>query len=201
MKAPRQMAANTSDGQGTPSTRRETAIRLVHSTASAIARLPARGQMRATHNAAAVANAAVLSVCPLGKLEPQYHCASHNAGRARPTMAFGPQTASVAVITDAATSSASKRRPARSSAKAARAATGTRNLADPLNVTAAKKPVSAADTWSRTNQRTASSTGPDSLATTSSISLIPHTASVRIPSTANLRFVRCSVHCGLRRRA
>lgn len=129
------MAASTSDGQWTPSTRREMATKPVHSTASAIALLPARGQIRATHSAAAVANPAVLRVCPLGKLDPQYHCASHNPGRARPTMAFMPQTTSVAVITDAAMSTASKRRRATSSATAARAERGIRNLAEPLSVT------------------------------------------------------------------
>ena len=201
MKVPMHMAASTSDGQWTPSTRRETATRPVHVTASNIAKLPARGQSRATHNAAAVENAAVVRVCPLGKLEPQYHCASHNAGRARPTMAFITQTTSVAAIGDAPTSTASKRRRATTSATAATTATGTRNRADPLNVNAAKKPFSAAGTCSRTNHRMASSTGPDSFATTSSMSLIPPTARVSSPRTANRRFVRCSVHCGLCRRA
>ena len=111
MKAPTQLAASTSDGQCTTSTRREVATRPVQGTASAIATLSARGQIRATHNAAAVGEAAVLRVCPLG---------------------------------------------------------------------------------SRTNHRMASSTSPDSSATTSSISLIPSTASVRIPNTANRRFVRRS---------
>lgn len=163
MKAPRQVAASTSDGQCTPSTRRETATRPVHNTASASARFPARRQIRTTHNAAAVENAAVLSVCPLGKLEPQYHCDSHNAGRARPTMALMAYTTSVAEITDAPTSRASKRRRARSKPAATTPANGTRNLADLLIVTTANKPFIAEGTWSRTNHRMASSTGPDSL--------------------------------------
>ena len=75
MKAPRHMAASTSEGQCTPRTRREIATRPVHSMANDIAGFAARGQIRATHNAAAAATVAVLRVCPLGKLEPQYHCA------------------------------------------------------------------------------------------------------------------------------
>ena len=38
--------------------------------------------------AAAVAKAAVLRVWPLGKLEPQYDCASQSSGRSRPTTAL-----------------------------------------------------------------------------------------------------------------
>ena len=160
--------------------------------AKTIARWPARGQMRATHNAAAVRNAALLSVCPLGKLEPQAHCASHNAGRARPTMALMAQTSSAAEPSDAPTSKASYRRLAMSNATVTEAPAGIRNPAVPLTVTAAKKPVSAAGTCSRMNHNTAASTGPDSLASTSSITLIPLTASVSMPSNARRRFVKCT---------
>ena len=40
--------------------------------------------------AADVAKAAITSVWPLGKLEPQYHCTSHSAGRSRPMITFMP---------------------------------------------------------------------------------------------------------------
>ena len=62
MKNPRHVATRTSEGQFTPRTRLETATKPCRSTASAIATHPARGQIRATHNAEAVANAAVLRV-------------------------------------------------------------------------------------------------------------------------------------------
>lgn len=201
MKAPRHKAASTSDGQCTPSTRREIATRPVHDTANAIAKLPVRGQIRATHRAAAVENAAVLRVCPLGKLEPQYHCVSHNSGRARPTMVFRPQTSSMAVATDMITNNASKRCRKKSKITTATTATGTKNLAEPVKVIAVKNVFIAEGTWSRMNHKMASSTGPDSFATTSSISLTATTANVRIANTASRRFVRCSVHSGLLRRA
>ena len=62
MNTPTHMAASTSDGQWTPSTSREAAISEIHSMASTMARFPQRGQSRATHKAAAVEKAAVLSV-------------------------------------------------------------------------------------------------------------------------------------------
>ncbi len=83
----------------------------------------------------------MLRVWPLGKLEPQYQGASHKSGRGRPNADFNPYTASGAVTMDAAISSASKRRRAASKTTTASTEAGTRNPADPVQVTALKKPV------------------------------------------------------------
>ena len=61
---------------------RQPPVLLQHSTANVTASGPARGQIRATHRAAAVVKAAMSRVCPLGQLESQYHCTFHNAGPA-----------------------------------------------------------------------------------------------------------------------
>ena len=53
-----------------------------------IATLRDPGQIRLTLITVAVENAATISVCPLGKLDPQYHSVSHRLGRERPTTAF-----------------------------------------------------------------------------------------------------------------
>ena len=84
IKTPKHIAASTSDGQCAPRTRRESATSNVQPNAKAIAHPAERGHSRAAHKARAVARAAVCKVCPLGKLDPQYHWDSHKAGRARP---------------------------------------------------------------------------------------------------------------------
>ena len=88
INSPRQIAASTSVGQCTPSTKRDRLIRLTHSTDNGSATRPDFGQMRTAIKVKAVTKAVVLSVCPLGKLDPQYQVVLHNSGRARPTSAF-----------------------------------------------------------------------------------------------------------------
>ncbi len=88
IKTPKQIAVSTSVGQCTPSTRRDSPIRLIHSTASGSATLPDFGQMRMAIKVKAVEKAAVLNVCPLGKLDPQYQVVLHSSGRARLTAIF-----------------------------------------------------------------------------------------------------------------
>ncbi len=78
-------ATSTSLGQCTPSTRRENATRKIHKIATETENLRAAGQILLMQKAAATANAATTRVCPLGKLEPQYHSVFHSAGRTRPT--------------------------------------------------------------------------------------------------------------------
>ena len=78
-------AANTSVGQCTPSTRREKATRQIHRIAVHNTNSRTPGQILLMQRAAAIPNAATTRVCPLGKLEPQYHSVSHSAGRTRPT--------------------------------------------------------------------------------------------------------------------
>jgi hypothetical protein len=73
-------AANTSVGQCTPSTRREKATRQIHKIAIDSANSRAAGQILLMQRAAAMPNAATKRVCPLGKLDPQYHSVSHGAG-------------------------------------------------------------------------------------------------------------------------
>ena len=158
---------------------------------------PGPGQIRATHNAAPVANAAVLRVCPLGKLEPQYHCVPQR--RPRPTN-DGLHAPDDERCRDhrCPMSTASKRRRATRSAMAVTTATGTSNLADPLNVTKAVQ-----------HRRHLVSNEPqDDLVNRPGLfrdhifdQFDSTTASVSTPKTAKRRFVRCSVHCGLRRRA
>lgn len=72
-------------GQCTPSTKREKATSSIHRKACTNAASRVASQRRLKHRAAAQVKAATTSVCPLGKLEPQYHCVSHRAGRVRPT--------------------------------------------------------------------------------------------------------------------
>ena len=67
---------------------RDSPIKLTHSMANGSATRRDCGQIREAIKVSAVANAAVLSVCPLGKLDPQYHVVLHSSGRARPTSDF-----------------------------------------------------------------------------------------------------------------
>ena len=76
-------AASTSVGQCTPIRRREYPTRMTHEIAIASVIPCAAGRTRPTHTTAAVANAAVASVWPLGKLDPQYHAVSHRSGRSQ----------------------------------------------------------------------------------------------------------------------
>jgi hypothetical protein len=87
---PRQAATITSVGQCTPSTSRDTPTSSVHANASTITVTRSLGHRWPTTSAADVAKAAITSVWPLGKLEPQYHCTSHSAGRSRPMIIFMP---------------------------------------------------------------------------------------------------------------
>ena len=81
-------ATNTSVGQCTPNTKRDNPMRPIHTTASGKLTKRDLGQICAVPMTNAVANAAVLSVCPLGKLDPQYQAALHSSGRERPTSTF-----------------------------------------------------------------------------------------------------------------
>ena len=85
MNTPKQIAASTSVGQCTPKTSRDSPIRQIQIAASSSVTLRKRGQMRPALSASAVANAAVLSVCPLGKLDPQYQSLLQSSGRERCT--------------------------------------------------------------------------------------------------------------------
>ena len=80
-----QAATNTSVGQWTPNTNRDVATRDIHIMAINNAGLRMFGLIRLTQRAVDVAKAATSRVCPLGKLEPQYHSVSHSVGRARLT--------------------------------------------------------------------------------------------------------------------
>ena len=88
MKTPKQIAASTSVGQCTPNTRRDSAIRLTQPTAKGRVTNRDFGHICAAPITTAVENAAVLSVWPLGKLDPQYHAVVHSSGRARPMVDF-----------------------------------------------------------------------------------------------------------------
>ena len=135
-------ATKTSVGQCTPNTSRESATSVIHTIAKASARLRDAGWIRITHNAAAVANAATTSVCPLGKLEPQDQVVSHSAGRTRPISILRMKMSIAALVTVAATRNASKRCFDHSNARVTAAASGNMNQEDPDQVTASKNPVS-----------------------------------------------------------
>src|SRR6266481_4218245 len=91
-----------------------------------IANIRHLGQIRDMAIAVAAANAATARVCPLGKLEPQYDSVSHNVGRVRPTNAFRTYTTITPLITEMASSRASKRRPAKRRASAMSVESGNR---------------------------------------------------------------------------
>src|SRR5436190_9326988 len=90
------------------------------------------GQIRFALITVAVASAATTSVWPLGKLDPQYHCVSQRAGRARPTAAFSTETVMEPLSTETVISNASKRRLAQRSATTMLITSGNRALAEPL---------------------------------------------------------------------
>src|ERR1700704_3549503 len=92
------------------------ATQRIQTPATNIATMCHGGHIRVTTIAAAAANAATTRVCPLGKLEPQYHCVSHSVGRLRLTTAFRIYTTIEPLMTETASSSASNHRLARTRA-------------------------------------------------------------------------------------
>src|SRR6185295_8109166 len=92
------------------------------------------GQIRFRQITIAVANAATTSVCPLGKLDPQYQSVSHRSGRARPTAALRRYTARAPLTTETVSKSASKRRFAQRNATPMISRRGSRIFAEPVIV-------------------------------------------------------------------
>src|SRR5437016_1358095 len=81
-------AASTSVGQCTPSTNRDHPTKSTQSKAITRMSLTLSGQIGLRHRVKAMAKQVVSNVCPLGKLVPQYHRVSHNAGRSLPVRSF-----------------------------------------------------------------------------------------------------------------
>jgi len=105
---PMHAAANTSVGQCTPSTRRERPTKKIHKVARMMAGDWASGLIFSTQSVAAVAKVATASVCPLGKLAPQYQSVSHSDGRSRATAVLMVTINSTALTWETTSSRASR---------------------------------------------------------------------------------------------
>lgn len=140
-------------GQCTPSTSREAPTRKIHTIAMVRDAFPSCGRIRIVQIAAAIAMPATASVCPLGKLEPQYVGASHNEGRSRPTKVFITRIVSPLQIPEDASNAASNRRWVHHKATAAIVVTGVRNIHEPVSVTNSKNRMAREQTASRSESR------------------------------------------------